>query len=273
MKKNIDFEYLNKLYYAETPIDLSIEDHEKIISFILNNQKDIPNYESKIHSYLQHYFLGSTDTNIITWFHAFTSTLLDSFETLDNDYVYLFTDFLICHDKTTFISILNKTRSFYIFSNSFELFNYTQSEKDIIVSFFDFGEKQIIDYTNDYGLKRDIFDIFGIIPSLLVLNFDKKKIQIFKFLLRNFDKFSIEQQANICVHSFNKANKDLYEELFTSLPHINNNIIHYLNNKVKNYNKTDCLNNQMKNYNETCFLNFALPIKEKINLSLNIQYF
>lgn len=263
--QNIDFDFFKNICYSDYSDNFSQEEHKSIISFVINNQdnKNLCTYDKYIYGYLEYYFFSISDFNDVEWFHTFTAQLLDSLPSINHYNLYFVIEKLICTDKDLFIRLLSKTKSFYFFQNSFDNFSYSEKEKEHILSFFGFTDNLICEYCYDssYGLYRDIFDIFGIIPSILILSTNSSpKQRPFKFLVKQFNNFSIEIQAAICINSFFKTNKSTYKHFFKLLPEQNNNVIRFLQSKEKNEKEND-------------FLNLSIPIAEEINNSINIQNF
>lgn len=263
--QNIDFDFFKDMNYLNYRDNFSVEEHKSIISFLINNQdnNEICSYDRYIYEYLEYYFFNVSDFTEVEWFHIFTIQLIDSLPSINLYNLNFIIEKLICTDKDLFIRLLSKTKSFYFFQNSFDNFSYSENEKEHILSFFGFTDNLICEYCYDssYGLYRDIFDIFGIIPSILILSTNSSpKQRPFKFLVKHFNNFSIEIQTAICINSFFKTNKSTYKEFFKLLPESNNNVIYYLKNKQKDEKEND-------------FLNFSIPIAEEINNTLNIQNF
>lgn len=271
----ITLEILRDIYYDNKV--LTEEKHKILLSLIFSKQYKAIVFQKEIFHFvneiLSHYH----------WFHDFACELILSnkisyFEE-DISVINFFSHTLKIKNKLDFINIIKKTKCFYLFKNNFYKYDYTDLEKEEIRQLFNFSEDTIYCFDINYGLKREIFDYFGIIPSLLSLysihiknsdvDLDYDIQQQLRFLIQHFKFLNLQEQTAVCIKTFfehyffNKylgIEKEDYKNFYMQLIQENNLMMDYLQTK----DKSDI---------ELAFLNFALPIKEEVNNFNNIQSF
>lgn len=268
----ITLDILDDIY--EDDFKLTEIEQKELLSLIFSNQEEAISFAMDIINYVQSTLIHTH------WFHDFVVDLirLNEINYFDEDenIVDIFSSILKVKNKEDFIYLLKKTKCFYLFKNNFYKYDYTKLEKEEISKLFNFSEDSIrCSLDTDYGLKREIFDIFGIIPSLLaVTKLDIKspayevKQQI-RFLIKNFKSLNIQDQIDVSIRTFfedyfhNKYAKittEDYKNFYRELIQENDIMFHYLIAK----DKSDI---------ELAFLNFASPIREEMNNLNNIQSF
>lgn len=253
------------------------EEHKILLSLIFSKQYKAIVFEREIFYYVDN-ILSNYD-----WYHDFVCELIlsNKISYFDEDIsvINFFSHTLKIQNKETFIQIIKKTKCFYLFKNNFYKNDYTEFEKEEIRKLFNFSEDTIYCFDINYGLKREIFDYFGIIPSLLSLssihrrnsdvnlNYDNQ--QQLRLLIKHFKFLNLQEQTKLCIKTFFEhyflneyldIEKEDYKNFYMQLIQENNTIIDYLQTKEK----SDI---------ELAFLNFALPIKEEVNNFNNIQSF
>lgn len=199
------------------------EEQKKFLQYIFDNQKISSNFEDDISDYIH---------NVLIFENYFNDFIIQLLVQYDNNDKYIFGLFSHCVDlnnKSDFITILTKSKDFFFFQNNFYKFQYSNEEIIYVRSLFNFSKNSIDCYTNtDYGLKRDIFDVFGIIPKLLCFNYKiENKDQLdFRFLIKIFPTLDKIDQLNIIIKTFSiEQNKNMYPYFYKKLEKENNDII------------------------------------------------
>ncbi len=202
---------------------LQEEEQKKFLQYIFDNQKISSNFEDDIYDYIH---------NVLIFENYFNDFIIQLLVQYDNNDKYIFRLFSHCvnlNNKSDFITILTKSKDFFFFQNNFYKFQYSNEEIIYVRSLFNFSKNSIDCYTNtDYGLKRDIFDVFGIIPKLLCFNYKiENKDQLdFRFLIKIFPTLDKIDQLNIVIKTFSvQENKNMYPYFYKKLEKENNDII------------------------------------------------
>lgn len=253
------------------------EEHKILLSLIFSKQYKAIVFQKEIFHFVNE-ILSHYD-----WYHDFVCDLIlsNKISYFDEDLsvINFFSHTLKIKNKETFINIIKKTKCFYLFKNNFYKYEYTDLEKEEIRKLFNFSEESIYYFDINYGLKREIFDYFGIISSLLSLSslymknsdidLDYDIQQQLRLLVQHFKFLNLQEKIDVCIktffeyhfhHKYPTIKKEDYKDFYMQLIQENNTMMDYLQTK----NKSDI---------ELAFLNFALPIKEEVNNFTNIQSF
>lgn len=205
------------------------------------------------------------------WYYDFIVDILKNTSSQNNILLNQITCDLDIKHKEDFMSILKNMKfSFKSFlMNNFHKFDYSSEDINFIQTLFDFTNSKKIhpDYL-DYSNKRDLFDYFGIIPSLLKPKTNSFSDADFRFLFRHFKNLTIKDQKELTIFTFFydsyldsiHMKTELYTNFCTLFLQENLNIINYLLKEDRN----DL---------ENKFLIFARPIVEKIHIDINIKDF
>lgn len=256
------FNILQQLSTKEIKIDTMYQ--QKFLQFIFENQVIAEEYIEDIEDYIAN-VLVETD-----WFNSFVIDLFYKYPCIYKSIYLLFIPYLHMNDKHNFIYFLKIIKCSDFFKQYFDHFNYTVEEKKEISKLFSFSVTTIPFKNIDYGIKRDIFDIFGIIPSLLschdLLDIEQRD---FKFLINNFKQLNIQEKLNVIIYTFyysfpeNKYKKTklkFYKHFYKQLEKENDEVLDFLSKKNKNTIEQE-------------FLDIIIPIKEEFIIKRNIINF
>lgn len=215
---------------------ISVKEQKELLTHICNNSTQAEEFIEEIHDYV------ANDLKNESYFNEFMVELL--LNTKDNE-SQLFNIFLqyIKTDKEHFILLLEKFKAFNFFHNNFDNFEYNQDEINKIKSFFNFSQNSIQVPVIDYGIKRDIFDTFGIIPKILATaEIDSIHDLNFKFIIKSFHLFTKQEQIDIVLHFFKPEYKNFsfYYYFYDLFKEQNNDIIFSLFSK-KEFHSVDTL--------------------------------
>lgn len=256
------FNILQQLSTQEIKIDTIYQ--QKFLQFIFENQDIAEEYIEDIEDYIANVLVDND------WFNSFVLDLFYKCPLIYKSLYLLFIPYLHINDKYNFIDFLKRMKCIYFFKKYFDQFDYTPEEKKEIYKLFSFSVTTIPFTTLDYGIKRDIFDVFGIIPSLLschdLLDIEQRD---FKFLINNFKQLNIQEKLDVIIHTFyysvpeNKYKKTklkFYKHFYKQLEKENDEVIDFLYKKDKNKIEQE-------------FLDIIIPIKEEFIIKRNIINF
>lgn len=174
----------------------SVEQQKELLTFICNNPYQSEYFIEEIHDYV------ANDLQKENYFNNFIIELLLIAKDSNSPIFNIFLKY-IKPNKLEFIQLLEKFKCFDFFNNNFDDFDYNDDDILKIRSLFNFSKNSIQVPIIDYGMKRHIFDYFGIIPKILATSkMDAIDNLDCKFLIKHFNSFSKEEQFNTVLTLF-----------------------------------------------------------------------
>ncbi len=168
----------------------SAEQQKELLTLICNNPAQAEEFIEEIHDYV------ANDLQKENYFNDFIIELLLTIKHIDSPIFNIFLHY-IKPNKLQFINLLEKFKCFDFFNNNFDDFNYNDDDILKIRYLFNFSNNSIQVPVIDYGIKRHIFDYFGVIPKIAATFNNSSRYLEFKFLFRHFNSFTQQEQFDV----------------------------------------------------------------------------